>query len=468
MESSVSSPLIPSISTTSPKKHSSILLFISLLVTCTSLVVSVVFASLFFTTLHNTPQTASASLKSDEPLLARPLRKLKRPVVLLISADGFRFGYQHKTSTPNIRRLIANGTEAETGLIPVFPTLTFPNHYSIVTGLYPVSHGIVNNYFVDPTDGSAFTTRSLEPRWWLGEPLWQTVVKHGLKAATYFWAGSEVNKNSWECPPKFCAAYNYSTPFDDRVDTVLSYFDLPSKEIPSFITLYFEDPDSQGHTVGPDDPTITDAIANIDRLIGRLISGLEQRGIFEDVTMIMVGDHGMVGTCDKKLIFLDDLAPWVTIPVSWVQYYTPLLSIRPPAVVSSAEVVAKMNQGLASGQVQNGNRLKVYLNEDLPKRLHYTGNARITPIIGLVDEGFKVEQRDTKQQQCGGAHGYDNAFFSMRTIFIAHGPQFARGRKVPSFENVQIYNVITSILKIQGAQNNGTASFARSLLLPTK
>ncbi|KAK1392889.1 Ectonucleotide pyrophosphatase/phosphodiesterase family member 3 [Heracleum sosnowskyi] len=395
------------------------------------------------------------------------LKSISHPVVILISSDGFRFGYQHKTPTPNIKRLITNGTEAETGLIPVYPTLTFPNHYSIVTGLYPAYHGIVNNYFLDPGNASdVFSMSSHEPKWWLGEPLWETVVNHGLKAATYFWPGSEVHKGSWNCPLHFCAPYDGSVPFDDRVDAILSYFDLPDSEIPVFMTLYFEDPDHQGHQVGPDDPLISEAVANIDRLIGRLISGLEKRGVFEDVTIIMVGDHGMVGTCDQKLIFLEELAPWIDIPVDWISYYTPLLAIRPPENVSPADVVAKMNEGLKSGKVGNGKYLKVYLKEDLPSRLHYSESDRITPIIGLVDEGYKVELKKSEAKECGGAHGYDNAFFSMRSIFIGHGPRFPKGVKIPSFENIQIYNLVTSILNIKGASNNGTSSFPETVLLP--
>ncbi|PKH94092.1 hypothetical protein CRG98_049766 [Punica granatum] len=126
-----------------------------------------------------------------------------------------------------------------------------------------------------------------------------------------------------------------------------------------------------------------------------------------------------------------------------------------------------MNEGLQSGKVTNGKYLKVYLKENLPSRLHYAASDRIAPIIGLIDEGFKVEQKKSKRQECGGAHGYDNSIFSMRTIFIGHGPNFAQGRKVPSFENVQIYNLITSILKIQGAPNNGSYSFPQSVLLST-
>ncbi|KAL0308505.1 UNVERIFIED_CONTAM: Ectonucleotide pyrophosphatase/phosphodiesterase family member 3 [Sesamum radiatum] len=343
--------------------------------TSIALCAAIAFGFLFF----SASKSSSSSIKVDStPEVSRKLVKLKSPVVLLISSDGFRFGYQFKVDTPNIHRLIKNGTEAEVGLIPVFPTLTFPNHYSIVTGLYPAYHGIINNYFTDPET--------------------------------------------------------------ERVDTVLKYFDLPSDEIPSFMTLYFEDPDHQGHKVGPDDPQITEAVAGIDKMMGRLIRGLEERGVFEDVNIIMVGDHGMVGTCDKKLIFLDDLAKWIEIPEEWVQSYSPLLAIRPPPGYSSKDVVAKMNEGLKSGRVNNG----------------------------LVDEGFTVEQKRSRRQECGGAHGYDNAFFSMRSIFIAHGPQFARGRKVPSFENIQIYNLVTTILNIQGASNNGTTSFPQSILLPSR
>ncbi|XP_057967312.1 uncharacterized protein LOC131157289 [Malania oleifera] len=428
------------------------------LTTSVALAASAAFAFLFF---------SSPSRRASSPVesVARPLAKLDRPVVLLISSDGFRFGYQFKTPTPNIGRLIANGTEAELGLIPVFPTLTFPNHYSIVTGLYPAYHGVINNHFLDPVTGDAFNMGSHEPKWWLGEPLWETVVNHGLKAATYFWPGSEVKKGSWTCSPGVCRHYNGSVPFEERVDTILHYFDLPKDEIPVFMTLYFEDPDHQGHQVGPDDPEITEAVARIDKMIGRLIQGLEKKGVFEDVNIILVGDHGMVGTCDKKLIFLDDLAPWIDIPQYWVQSYTPLLAIRPSPGLSPSDVVAKMNEGLNSGKVENGKNLKIYLKEDLPSRLHYVESDRIPPIIGLLEEGFKVEQKRSKRKECGGAHGYDNAFFSMRSIFIGHGPQFVRGRKVSSFENVQIYNLVTSILKIQGAPNNGTLSFPKTILL---
>ncbi|CAA0842082.1 Alkaline-phosphatase-like family protein [Striga hermonthica] len=423
-------------------------IFISLVIsTCIGLSAAVAFGFLFFHASSPDPNTV------DET--SRSLTRLKHPVVLLISSDGFRFGYQFKTDTPNIHRLIQNGTEARLGLIPVFPTLTFPNHYSIVTGLYPAYHGIVNNFFIDPKTGDFFSMSSHEPKWWLGEPIWETVARQGLKASTYFWPGAEVKRASWDCPEEYCMFYNSSVPFETRVDSVLSYFDLPDDEIPSFMTLYFEDPDRQGHHVGPDDPRITEAVARVDAMLGRLITGLEDKGVFEDVNVILVGDHGMVGTCDQKLVFLDDLADWIKIPKEWVYSYSPLLAIRPPAGFSPEEVVKKMNEGLSSGKVENGEYLRVYLKEELPRRLHYWESDRIPPIIGLVEEGFKVEQTSSGRKECGGSHGYDNAFFSMRTVFVGHGPRFGRGKKVPSFENVEIYNLVTDILNISGAPNNG-------------
>ncbi|KAI5383246.1 hypothetical protein KIW84_070595 [Lathyrus oleraceus] len=405
-------------------------LFISLIIiTSISLSAASAFAFLF---LSSSPSSSSplqtSSTTHNNASLSRPLTKLKRPVVLLISSDGFRFGYQFKTPTPSITRLISNGTEAETGLIPVFPSLTFPNHYSIATGLYPAYHGIINNHFIDPISGDQFYMGSHDPKWWLGEPIWETVVNNGLKASTYFWPGSEVIKGTWNCPSKYCLHYNGSVSFEKRVDSILKFFDFPSDEIPDFMTLYFEDPDHQGHKVGSDDPEITKAVSRIDNMI----------------------------------------VSWIDIPESWVISHTPVLAIRPSSGFNSSDVVAKMNEGLSSGKVVNGENLRMYLKEDLPSRLHYSSSDRIPPIIGLIGEGFKVEKKKTKHQECGGSHGYDNSFFSMRSIFIGHGPQFARGRKVPSFENVEIYNLVTSILKIKGAPNNGSTSFAESVLLSSE
>jgi ectonucleotide pyrophosphatase/phosphodiesterase family protein 1/3 len=399
---------------------------------------------------------------------ARALRKLEDPMVILISSDGFRWGYNHKAPTPNIDRLRVNGTEAETGMVPVYPSLTFPNHYSIVTGLYPAWHGVIGNYFSDPDPNSSekFNMQNHNPKWWLGEPIWETAVKSGIPAATYFWPGSEVVKGPWKCPPALCAHYNGSVPFESRVESVLGFVDLAREVRPRLVTLYFEEPDEEGHVYGPDAPQITEQVVRVDAMIGKLMDGLEERGVLEDVTIIMVGDHGMVGNCPEKMIYLEDLAPWIEVPGEWIDSYFPVLSIRPPPGVDVGAVFKNITEGFASGKVKNAEFVKMYLKEDLPARLHFSASDRIQPIIGMVAEGYRLAAKRTSRFMCGGAHGYDNAYLSMRTIFFGHGPQFARGRTVPSFENVQLYNVMTSILGIPAAPNNGTPSFVESVLLP--
>ncbi|CAN6819863.1 unnamed protein product [Brassica oleracea var. botrytis] len=399
-----------------------------------------------------------------------PFKKLNKPVVLMISCDGFRFGYQFKTDTPNIDLLISEGTEAKSGLIPVFPTMTFPNHYSIATGLYPAYHGIIMNSFTDPVTGDKFN-KGLDPKWWLGEPLWVTAANQGRKAVTYFWPGSEVPKDSWTCPKELCPHYNSSVTFEERVDKVLSYFDLPQSDIPDFLMLYFDQPDKEGHEYGPDDPRVTAAVGRVDKMIGRVIQGLKKREIFDEVNVILLGDHGMVTNCDMKTIYIDDLAEWVKIPADWINAYSPVLAMNPKwgkdvknPSEKNAELVAKMNEGLSSGKVENGEFLQVYLKEKLPKRLHYSESSRIPPIVGMVGEGLIVRQNRTGVHECYGDHGYDNKYFSMRSIFIGHGPRFRQGKKVPSFENVQIYNVVAEILGLRPASNNGSSLFTRSIL----
>lgn len=402
---------------------------------------------------------------------ARPLKKLDKPVVILVSSDGFRYGYNWKAATPNIDKLRTEGVEAEPGMIPVFPSKTFPNHYSIATGLYPAYHGIVGNIMWDPDAGSNDTFRhgNLDPKWYLGEPIWETVVNQGLQAATYFWPGSQVKRGNWTCDPEFCQDYNQSVPYEERVDTVLGYLDLPRGKRPSFMTLYFEAPDKPGHATGPDHPQITAAVVRIDTMIGRLLEGLGKRGLEEDVTVILVGDHGMVANCEDRMIYLEDLGPEVLIPREWIVDYSPVLQIRPPREVDATSFHSKLTRALASSNMKNAEYLDMYLKEQLPPRLHYSESPRIAPIIGLVAEGYTLAySRADKPITCGGQHGYDNAYLSMRTIFIAHGPQFARGMKIPSFENVELYQVMTSILGLTPAPNNGTLNFAASVLLPRR
>ncbi|KAH7446374.1 hypothetical protein KP509_01G053000 [Ceratopteris richardii] len=367
---------------------------------------------------------------------------------------------------PNLERLRSSGCECIPGMSPVYPTLTFPNHYSIATGLYPAWHGIIANKFRDPKNGEKFKPGVIDPKWWLGEPIWETVVKNGLVAATVFWPGSDVSKGAWNCSLPLCYSYNSSMPYEERIDAVLKFFDLPDEDMPSFISLYLEEPDHTGHYFGPDDPHIDAAITFVDQMLGKVLDGLDERGIFEDVSIIFVSDHGMVGTCDTKSLYFEDFRPWLNISAEWADTLTPIFSLWPPDELDVVEVYQRLATALSSGMVENAEFLEVYLKEDLPSRLLYSSSERVQPIIGIVAEGYTLELNRTVNKKCGGAHGYDNALLSMRATFIAHGPQFGRGQKLPNFNNVEIYNLIASILGIEGAPNNGSSSFAETILLP--
>lgn len=194
----------------------------------------------------------------------KPRKKQTRPVVLLISTDGFRWDYYRRAPQGGaLRRLLRDGTSAEF-MKPVFPSKTFPNHYSIVTGLYPSWHGVVANSFYEPNLDEHFTMRNKNPDMWLGEPLWQSAVREGMNAATFFWPGAEVQKNRWTCPRKYCPRYDGSVPYSERVDAVLRWLDEPVDTRPQFLTLYFEEPDHTGHEKGPDSADVAEALAKVD------------------------------------------------------------------------------------------------------------------------------------------------------------------------------------------------------------
>jgi predicted AlkP superfamily pyrophosphatase or phosphodiesterase len=206
-----------------------------------------------------------------------------KPTVILISFDGFRWNYFDKVSTPNLNRLSETGVKAKR-LIPSFPTKTFPNHYTIVTGLFPENHGIIANKMYDPKLNATFSLgdrKSVEDsRWWGGEPIWVTAEKQGQTSAILFWPGSETEIKGIR--PTYWQKYDQSLAYDKRVQQALDWLDLPVAQRPTLIALYFDAPDTQGHSYGPDSPEVKNAIRKVDTTIGILLQGLKQRGILND------------------------------------------------------------------------------------------------------------------------------------------------------------------------------------------
>jgi predicted AlkP superfamily pyrophosphatase or phosphodiesterase len=379
-----------------------------------------------------------------------------KPTVILISFDGFRNDYIDKTETPNLHRLTNNGVRAE-GMIPAFPSKTFPNHYTIVTGLYPARHGIVANTMFDPEFNALFKISDRnavsDGRWWDGEPLWVTAEKQGQISATFFWVGSEAEIMGVR--PRYWKPYDGKIPNAERVQQALAWLDLPATERPTFITLYFSDTDDAGHDFGPESQEVIESIKAADTLVGQLVQGLEARGLLEKVNLIITSDHGMAATSDERVIKLSDYIDLKTVEII---DGSPAVTLRP----KQANV-----DSLYRVLVHAHSHMKVFRKEDFPKRFHYAGHRRIMPLMCLADDGWSINTRPPEsgpRSFNGGNHGYDNLLPSMRATFIAHGPAFKRGLRVAPFQNLHLYHLMAKILKLQPAPNDGSLDSVRVML----
>jgi predicted AlkP superfamily pyrophosphatase or phosphodiesterase len=377
------------------------------------------------------------------------------PIAILVSFDGWRSDYLDRVPAPNLRALAARGVRAK-GLIPSFPSFTFPNHYTLVTGLYPDHHGIVANTIVDPAFPETFTMSAdtaRDSRWWGGEPIWVTANRQGRKSAAVFWPGSEAEIAGSR--PTYWLPFDDAMPRDDRVQSALKLLALPDAERPAFITVYFSDVDHAGHSFGPESPELAAAAAEVPAARGLLIPGVQRLGLSARTTIVVVSDHGMAATGDERRIFLDDYVDLATVDV--VEYGS-LLQIAPKT--GSVTSLLRRLRGAHP-------RLDVRAREQLPGRLHYGHHRRVTPIIGRADEGWTVtshervanEKPDVKPRR--GAHGYDPQLPSMHGLFVAAGPRLRTGVVVAPFENIHVYDFLCRILGLTPAANDGDEAVTR-------
>lgn len=389
----------------------------------------------------------------------KPIRDLK-PTVILISLDGFRYDYIEKFQTPTLRKLAANGVRAK-WMIPSFPTKTFPNHYTIATGLYPEHHGIVENNIYD--FGAVFGLSKREEvqnsRWWLGEPVWVTAEKQGLTAGSYFFVGSETTIKGES--PTFWRTYNGKVPPEMRVDKALAWLDLPVERRPQMITLYFSDTDDAGHEFSPDAEETRYAALNADRYLERLLKGLAARGVDEEVNVIVVSDHGMAPVDAKNATFLDDYFDFND--AERILWTNEIVQIFPKA--DRLDAIA--------ARLKNVNNATCWKKADIPARLHYQDSPRIAPIVCSSAEGWMTTSRKRyadwlkdleAPDKPRGAHGYDNRVQSMQATFVAHGKAFKKGFVAEPFENVHVYELMCRILGIKPAANDGKFNAVKGLL----
>lgn len=377
-----------------------------------------------------------------------------RQTVLLVSIDGFRPDYLDRGLTPNLSALAAGGVRA--AMRPSFPSLTFPNHYTLVTGLYPDHHGIVDNKMDDPTlaqphftysDHEANTNRA----WWdEATPLWVSVQRQGGHAATLFWPGSEADIQGVR--PDHYLPYNKGMAESDRVGQVLAWLDLPPAERPVFLTLYFDRVDTAGHH--QEQPGIDQALGQVDEAIGQLLAGLRQRGLDHQIDLIVVADHGMAPLPPGQVIYIDEL---VRSDQAKLVTGGAMMGLAP---ASGAE--AAVEQALLVQHPHMTCRKK----QDMPQRLHYGSNPRIPPILCLAEPGWTITTHDYADSHKPdlGTHGYDNQAPEMAALFIANGPDFRQGVTHQTFDNVDVYPLMAKLLGVAPEPNDGKLSDVEDIL----
>lgn len=362
----------------------------------------------------------------------------ERPLVVLVSIDGFHPGYLDPAVTPVLSGLAREGASGV--MRPSFPTVTFPNHYTLVTGLHPDHHGVVGNAMVDPVLGR-FNMGRKETGWWdQGEPIWITAEKAGLVAATMFWPGSETELQGRR--PSHYRAFDQSVSGAARVDQVLEWLDLERR--PALTTLYFDTVDTAGHRFGPDGEGTRAAVRDVDAHIGRLVEGLKARGLYERTVLVIVSDHGMAATSPERVIYLDDLVEAGALDVI---YSGAVAYLEPAQPARAAEVEAALTRPHAHG--------RCWRKADIPARFVLGSNPRVPSIVCSPDTGWLYATRARRVTREGGAHGYDNQAPEMAALFIARGPGVARGVTLRDLDSVDVQPLLGRLLGIATPAGDG-------------
>lgn len=371
-----------------------------------------------------------------------------QPPLVLVSIDGLRPGDIDAAQMPTLTALGNAGVRAK-WMTPSYPSKTFPNHYTLVTGLRPDHHGMINNTMYDPELG-AFNLSSREavqdPRWWSGgEPVWITLQHHGGRAATMFWPGSEAAIHGQH--PTDWRRYDEHVSATARVDQVLAWLDRPARTRPQFITLYFENVDHAGHATGPDSAESRLARAEVDAALGHLLDGLRQRGMQDRINLIVVSDHGMANVAGFEYL-IDYLQP----------HGIGLDAIDVVTTGALAGINSHQGQEAAVEAALLGRHphATCWRKQDLPAQWHYGTHARIPAILCQADPGWMLlKSNPGRALHGGGAHGYAIEEPAMRATFIANGPAFRHGVTLQPFDNVDVYPLLMRLLGLAPLSNDG-------------
>ena len=374
-------------------------------------------------------------------------------VVLLVSIDGLPASMLGSGALPTLDRVAAEGVRAE-WMNASYPTLTFPNHYTLVTGLRPDHHGVVHNNMIDARLGRFISKEAMadDGRWWGGEPIWSTLQKQGGIAATMFWPGSRAEIAGQR--PRYSRAFDMKVTPEARVRQVLTWLDLPQAQRPQLLTLYFEQYDVAAHAAGAGSALALASLQEIDAALAGLREGLRQRGLDDDTALIVVSDHGMADVPQANSVLLDDVLDARHYDVEW---WGTFIGLRPHA--DSADLVARTFVG-------RHDHYECWRKGDLPAAWHYGSHPRIAPIVCQVDTGWRVQSRRhaPQTQPVKGEHGFAPEDPTMRSVFVANGPAFRRGVVLAPFDNVDIYPLLAHLLDVTPAANDGDLSSTAAAL----
>ena len=362
--------------------------------------------------------------------------------ILMVSFDGFRYDYTNLVETPNFDLVEEKGVRAD-GLIPVFPSLTFPNHYSIATGAYAGTHNITGNTFYDKQYGEKYSLydrdKVRDPKFYKAEPIWVTAERQGIHSASYFWVGTEAPVKGYS--PSIFKYYDASVPFKIRVDSVISWFQLPEKKRPRLVMLYFSEPDHTGHNVGVNHSDTKTSVSEMDALLGYLMNSLEKLIIYDDLNIFLVSDHGMADVSSERLIILDD-------------FITRMDDLYINGQGAFVQVDVKMGNNRYRKNIKDELKkipyCQIWDKDNIPERFHFS-NGNNSDYILLANEGWFITTKSDLDEipfSLGGMHGYDPKLLSMHGIFYAVGRNIREGIKIPAFENIHIYPLICKLLDI--------------------
>jgi predicted AlkP superfamily pyrophosphatase or phosphodiesterase len=387
-------------------------------------------------------------VETSGPLNSR--KQQKKHYVVLVSLDGFRYDYPQKWGAPHIAELARNGATAPNGMLPSYPSITFPNHFTLITGLYPEHHGIVGNTFYDPSRHESYSYKDVKTNrdgsWYSGTPLWSLAEQQGMRAASFFWPGSEA-QIAGERPDEYV---HFDDSFDDekRIDQIIAWLNLPPTERPHFITLYYSNTDHAGHLYGPDSPEEQEQVHHVDQLMGDLKSKLDATHL--PIDLIVLADHGMVKV----------EGDWITL-----DQYADLSHCKTDGAFLYAETEADAQKAYESFRAHPDPRFTAYRRADVPPYLHFNENPREGDPVIVPNGPYVFRAHENSRKPPVGDHGYDvTRMPEMKAIFVANGPDIRPGTQLQSFQNVDVYDFVAKLLRLKPVKNDGELKPLRQAL----